>query len=277
MAKRDTVGQKATETPLELRLVPARFNLLFTDFNRLEQCPAAGAYSIEGLPREKPSYGMWWGIFAHRFLEYAALRGRDEALKYVSQKRLRGLYDMCAKVDVFALPEGRVELGYAYNPTERSAREVPKGRWDVDPETEWAGRLDLLAEREGCPDVIDWKTGDISESNPGTLPQLLGGALAARALWSDPWGLAPPGRERPRGYYVSLAQINSDGSIRWRSARLEEAELDDFDHRSRRVQLEVLNNRRRIEHEQPVAFEPGPACSSCELAPVCPAAPELPT
>lgn len=273
MEKNDIVGHTDTHDA-PLRVVPAEYALLFTDFARLEQCPAAGSLTLEGAPKEKPTFPMWRGIFVHRFLEYAALRGREEALAYVSKKKLRGLYAMCAAIDVYALPEGRVELGLAYDPSAGTVREVSKGRWHVE-ETEWAGRLDLLSEKEGCPHVVDYKTGDISHSNPGLSPQLLGGALGARALFVDPWGLSPPGAEKPRGVFVSLAQVARDGEVRWRTAFLGEEELDQFDQRTRHVQLEVLNNRRRIKNGDPVQFQAGPACPSCELFAVCPATAEL--
>lgn len=252
----------------EYVLERARGAVLWTGFERYEQCEAACALHLRG-PKEKPMYGMWWGIFVHRFLEYVQTKGRTEALKYVGQKRLKGLYDCCASIDVDALPEGQVELGHAFDPLTGEVQVV--GRNMRVPENFQHGILDLLAERDRCPWVVDYKTGDISKEDPGGHSQLLGNMLAVRANWSDPWNLSPAGTTRPEAYFVSLAQVMRDGSVRFKTAQLSDQHLDNFDQRARRIQLKVLHLRQKVDHGESVAFQPGEACGSCSIAPACPA------
>jgi hypothetical protein len=251
----------------EYRLVRAKGAVLWTGFERYEQCEAACAYHLKG-PEQK-MHAAWWGIFVHRFLEYVQTKGREAALKYVGEKRLKGLYDCCSKIDVNALPEGQVELGHAFDPLTGEVQVT--GRQMRVPEQFQHGILDLLALKDRCPWVVDYKTGDISGTNPGEVPQLLGNMLAVRANWSDPWNLSPAGATRPEAYYVSLAQVDRDGTVTFRTAQLSDQHLDNFHHRARRIQLKVLNLRRKVDHGESVAFQPGEACGSCSIAPACPA------
>lgn len=252
----------------EFELVRARGAVLWTGFERYEQCEAACAYHLKG-PKQPVSAGNWWGIFVHRFLQYAHDKGREAALKYVGQKRMKGLFDCCSKIDVSALPEGRAELGQAFDPVTGEHAEVMPGA--RVPENFQHGRLDVLSELEACPWVIDYKTGDIDDRHPAEDVQLLGNMLAVRAGWRDPWELAMRGGERPRGYFVSLAKVNRDGSVRFRTAKLSDTHLDNFHQRARRIQLKVLHLRQRVDDGESPAFQAGPACGSCALAIVCPA------
>lgn len=252
---------------LEFELVRAKSALFWTSFERYEQCEAACAYHLRG-PKQPMHGGAWWGIFVHRFLQYAQEKGREAALKYVGSKRTKGLFDCCRKIDVSALPEGRVELGQAFDPITEEYAEVSHGT--RVPENFQHGRLDVLSELERCPWVIDYKTGDIDDRHPAEDVQLLGNMLAVRAGWQDPWGLAMRG-ERPRGYFVSLAKVNRDGSVRFRTAELSDTHLDNFHQRARRIQLKVLHLRQRVDDGERIAFQAGPACGSCPIAVVCPA------
>lgn len=250
----------------EHELVRARGAVLWTAFERYEQCEAACAYAVRG-PKEKVPFGAWWGIFVHRFLEYVQTKGRRAALAYVGSKRLKGLFDTCQRIDVDALPEGRVELGHAWDPLSGEAVEV--GRNERVPEQYQHGILDCLSDQTDGPWVIDYKTGQ-GRGNPAEHPQLLGNMLAVRARYQDPWNLAPGGRERPRAYFTSLAYVARDGSVTFDTARLLDTHLDHFAERARRIQLKVLSCRQRVDHGQPVAFQAGPACGDCPIAVVCP-------
>jgi hypothetical protein len=254
--------------PDAYELTRATGALLWTAFDRYEQCDAACAYHLRG-PKQKVHFSAWWGIFVHRFLEYAQTKGREAALKYVGGKRLKGLFDCCSRIDVNALPEGQVELGRALDPITGEHAEVMQGA--KVPENFQHGRLDVLSELERCPHITDYKTGEIDHINPGESPQLLGAMLAVRASWQDPWELAMRGGERPRAYFVSLAKVNRDGSVRFRTAKLEDAHLDNFHQRARRIQLKVLHLRQRVDHGDRIEFQAGPACGSCPISVVCPA------
>jgi hypothetical protein len=247
-------------------LVRSRSPLLWTAFPRYEQCPAACAYSIRG-PKERVHFGAWWGIFVHRFLEYCQTRGRRAALAYVGGKKLKGLFQTCASIDVDALPEGQVELAQAFDPVTGHAEQVSR-RARLTESVQY-GIADLLADRGG-PWVVDYKTGEAPD-NPGEHPQLLGALIAARARWSDPWSLSPPGLERPRYYFSSFARVFASGEVQFKTAHLTDAHLDKFQQRARRVHLAVLNWRQRLDHGEPIPYQAGPACGSCPLSPVCPA------
>jgi hypothetical protein len=248
-------------------LVRSTSAVLWTGFERYEQCEAACAYHLKG-PKEKVPFHAWWGIFVHRFLEYCQTKGREAALKYVGGKRLKGLFETCSRIDVDALPEGRVELGHAFDPLTGEVHEVERAA-RVTEQFQY-GILDCLSELERCPHVIDYKTGEL-QGNPGESPQLLGNMLAVRANWSDPWNLSPRGTERPAGYFVSLARVQKDGTVTFRTAALTDTHLDNFALRARRVQLRVLDIRRRVDEGERVQFQAGPACATCSLEPACPA------
>lgn len=49
-------------------LIAKSFNICSSDLGRLAACPGAGCYVLP-KEREKPSFGQWYGIFVHRFLE----------------------------------------------------------------------------------------------------------------------------------------------------------------------------------------------------------------
>lgn len=215
---------------------------------------------------------MWRGIFVHRFLEYAVTRGRQAALEYIRSKNMRGLAPWCEKIDTDALPRGEMEVGFAYAALEGTSRRLKRSpRPDADPTAEQCTRVDHLAERDGMPWIIDYKSYDVSDLDPSTSDQLLGGALAVRGQWQDAWGISPNGQERPRGYFVSYVGLLGDGRAQWRTSQLSDAHLDRFAQRSRQVQLRVLDSRWRYDNGQQLTFQVGPCCDRCSVAPLCPA------
>lgn len=256
-----------------MRLGRGKRAVTFTDYQRLEQCDAARGLQLYGAPKEKPSFPQWRGIFIHRYLQYAVERGREAALVWARTKKLKGFVKLCEAIDVEALPEGRTEVAYAWCPESRSSREVHG--WDLDPGAEHYTRVDLLAEAYGCPHVVDYKSGSLKELDPVSSEQLLGGALAVRARWSDPWGLGSAGSVLPDRYFLSYVGVESDGSLRWRTACIQNAQLDQFEQRSRQIHLKVLDSRQRYDRHEPLQFRTGPACGRCELAPLCPAQAQL--
>ena len=248
------------------------FVLVATQLPRYEQCPATGVYRIGGV-KEKIGYGMWYGIFVHRFLEYALERGRDAALEYIRTKKMKKVREVCEAIDTDALPTGRAEVAMLFDPSRNKGREMYRGEsWElIDVESEQYVKSDLVsasgAPGRRAPLIGDYKCGPASlELHPAESTQLLAGAAAWRAMNRDGWGLNYSGR-----IDVALITVLGTGELVWRIVELDDRDLDAYTGRARRVHLRVLDDRTRADSGNPPDFVPGPMCDHCELQPVCPA------
>jgi hypothetical protein len=246
-------------------IVRKDFVISSSSLGRLEQCPAAGVF--RQTTKEKPSFPQWYGIFVGRFLQYAVERGREAALAYVYTKKMKGVHNVCERIDTDALPVGRCEVGLAHDVIRDRGRELLPGARsnDLDVYSEQYGRADLLGELEGGVSlIVDYKMGDISELNPAEFNQLLGLAAALRGA---------QGRS-PAGYALALAQIRSTGHVDWAVSRVDDAHLDRYAERARLVHLRVLEDREHADSGRSIDFVPGAECTWCELRPDCPAWPK---
>jgi hypothetical protein len=246
-----------------MKLARKDFPIGSAALQELEQCPATGVYVLDATEEErpKPHMGMWWGIFLHRFLEYAILHGREYALDYVRPKMAGRIYKTCSKIDVDALPKGDPEVPMAHNVIDGTGwRIVGKGaKWSksLDVKTTQYGKADLISERYGRPLVVDWKSGNYVSSLPSDSTQLLG--LAA----------AVSGETTAEAVDIALCGVMGDGSLRWRYQTLERSHLDSYAIRAKNVHLRVLEDRVRADQGIEPAFVKGPLCDWCDLKPVC--------
>lgn len=229
--------------------------------DELDACPGRGAYAYDG-PREPMHAGMWWGIFIHRFLEYAKTRGRAAALRYVAPKFRGRIWRTCACIDLSAIPDGETEASLAFDPFHGEARKLPGGPAGIRacvPELDQFGRADLLSSRRGLPHVIDYKSGEGPHGDPAACDQLLGLASSARVL-------AGTG-----GAYVSLVGVASSGSLHWRTALLARADLDSRAIRARIVHEKVAEARVLADMGIAPEFVRNEHCGWCDRRPACPA------
>lgn len=255
------------------RLERKDFVVSSTQLEKIEACPATGVYVARGIEK-KANFQQWYGIFVHRFLQYAITKGREEALAYVYTKKMKGVHSVCEKIDVDSLPMGQVEIEFAHNPIEGTSRRLPKnqGIRSADPDMEQYGRADLIEEPSPIPHVIDWKTGQLGDRHPARETQLLGLAASIRGQLSDPWGLTPPGLTRSEnGYKVSLVGIHATGDLEWATTTLDDVAIDAYEERARRVQLRVIQDRKDADTGRTPAFVKGAHCMYCDLKPICPA------
>lgn len=250
---------RAPSKPLEL--VRRDFVIGSAGIATYEQCPGLGVYALEGGDDEFKPW-LWWGIFLHRFLEYAKTRGRQAALDYVRPKLGGRLNRVCAAIDVEQIPDGATEVPLAHNPFDDSGRVLPKGRWGtagMDWRIEQYGRADVLAERRGLPMVIDYKSGKGPHGNPAESTQLLGLAAAARRV------------KGTDGAYVALVGVEGNGDLHWRIARLDRGDLDSFATRARLIHERIIDDRERADRGIEPDFVKSPLCEGCDARPVCPA------
>jgi hypothetical protein len=254
-------------------LIRKDFTLTSANLPRFEQCPATGVYRLGGA--EKPThYGMWWGIFVHRFLEYAVERGRDRALEYIRTKKMRKVVALCERIDVAALPPGRAEVPLLHSPLDDTGHEGTKGDYhrDNDPNRDHFGKADFLSTSGPRPLIVDYKTGDLGDDvQPAGNTQLLGLAAALRRCITDPWAVQPPGSMWRGEVDVALVQVRATGDLDWTIATLADPDLDAYATRARLLHLRVLDDRQRADRGIPPDHATGPNCTQCELNPACPA------
>jgi hypothetical protein len=254
-----------------VKLVRKNFALSSSDLDRLEQCPAAGAYRLQ--PKPELTFPQWYGIFVHRFLQYAVEQGRDYALAYIRSKRMKGVVSTCEKIDVDAIPAGAVEVGFSHDVLRNEAVVLPPNERteNLNPASEQYCRADLISEHQKLPLVVDYKCGSVDSRHPAREVQLLGIAAALRASWTDPWELSAV---RPSGYYVALVGVRSTGALDWSMVKVDDADINEHLARAKRVQLRVMDVRASATNDARDvidAFVKGPACELCELKPACPA------
>lgn len=225
------------------------------DIDRAELCPASRVYVGPKMP---PHPGMWYGIFLHRFLQYAKERGRDAALRYVRSKRNKGLVNVCEKINVDEIPDGMSEEGFTLNTSDRTADIAPHDSAIV--EEHIYARSDILFyddKRDGRPHVADFKSGDRSY-DPATSTQLLTLACAVSSACNS--DIVP----------VSVVNVLKTGELKWNTHEHKAKALDKHWTRMRRVHLEVLETRYELRDEglEP-AFVPGEHCKGCRAEVAC--------
>lgn len=236
----------------QVLLTPKDFVLAPYHMQVVEHCAAARVYRG---PKEKPSFGMWWGISIHLFLQYAQTRGRLAALAYIRRKFPRSL-KCCQKIDVDALPEGEIEAHILLNTGEKSVLEAESYR-DAEVEEHIYARADVWA-----PDdthVIDYKTGKY-QGEPLETHQML---VLGSALWLR-CGL-------PDSVRVSIANVQSTGEIVWITRELTAERAKEYLYRARHLHLLVLETRSEFVDEGiDPPFEPGEHCGQCHAKSSCP-------
>jgi hypothetical protein len=240
------------------KLLPRRHAVGSAEVPLLEACPAAGAVTAERPEKMEP--WLWWGIFIHRFLEYAQTRGRSAALSYIREKFPRGL-GACTRIDVDSIPRGLTEVALAHNVGGGLARRLHKDSPRADPAEETYGRADLIFFDEGMLHVADWKTGEAKGVTPAGNPQLMGLAAAARA---EACREGEPVR-------ASIVAVPSSGHLVWRTAEFPSDLLGHYVERQRRVLPVVHRQRRALELGERLDYRPGPHCEDCYTRPACPA------
>lgn len=222
-----------------------------------ELCPASAVYQ-RSVPEDFDSMPwIWWGIFVHRYLEMAKRQGRNAALAYIARKYKRAL-KCCMGVDVNAIPDGDVEVGYAHlSETDRVRRVTWPER--ANPLHEAYGKADLLP--KGEVHVVDYKTG--GKTYDPRVGQLLHLAVCRR---KELKAESEPAK-------VSIVGVRSDGALLWRTETVSADEMNRYDHRFRELHLRVLHDRRALaEAQQQPEFKPGEHCGRCHLNTECPKA-----
>lgn len=232
------------------------------DLDRLDQCPAAGVFSLPKGVKPPTNPGMWWGIYIHRFLEYSIERSPDFAMDYIKRKFKRATR-ACQKIDVEylrALPGVEAEIDWAHNVLEDTTRRLPPfpaTYKEFDRSRETFCKADLIF-WDDLPHVADFKCGN-HKISPLNHCQLEGMALAlARET----------GMDQVR---MSIIAVPSSGILTWRTVTLERNDLEAIADRERRVFLRVMDDRRRYANGEDPAFVTGSSCERCKLRPTCPA------
>jgi len=227
------------------------------DIDRNEACPAARVYVG---PRPKPHPSMWYGIFLHRFLEYALTRGRTEALAYVKSKRNKGVINVCSKIDTsliphHAIPEMKIMVDTQSRAAECSEREF------AEPGRNILGTADLVYRNEG--DAVEWNVDDYKSGNDhGVRPegntQLLTLAVGV-ALMQDV--------DQVNGAIIDVVKT---GELVWHRTTYTKKMLRKHYDRMRRVHLLTLETRDEL-HQEKVEPDviPGPHCRGCRASAVC--------
>lgn len=224
------------------------------DLSLAELCPASAV--VGPMVRETPHPGMWWGVFVHRFLEYAKSRGRAHAIAYIERKYPRALR-CCRGIDLAQIPDGEPEVAMAFDPA------VPSVRRYVYPDhalpTEVHGKADLLV--RDVVHVLDYKTGGRT-FDPRESTQIVGLAVSRRLEL-----------QQHDGAEVSVVGVCADGQLLWRTERLSRAELDDQQGRLARGHLAVLRSRQAYAEGEEPEYRAGPHCEAeyCSFRHECPA------
>ncbi len=235
-------------------LEPKDFVLAPYHMQVVEHCAASRVYRG---PKEKPNFGMWWGISIHLFLQYAQTRGRYAALAYIRKKFPRSL-KCCQGIDVDALPKGEVEEHILLNTGDRSVLEADSYR-DAEAEEHVYMRADLWAPEDAH--VIDYKSGEYKKDPLETDQMLTLGA----AMWLR--------CGKPDEVDVSIANVIKTGEIVWTTESLTAERAEEHLYRVRHLHLLVLETRsERVDEGIEPPFEPGEHCQRCHARQACPSA-----
>lgn len=223
------------------------------DLGRVEHCPASRVYVP--LVKERPSFGQFWGIFIHKFLEQAHNDGRDSALRYIKRKYNRALA-VCSRIDLAALPIGETEVAYIIDTTARTA-EVGDYQ-QADPCDNFYARADIVYEEDGFPWIADYKSGDAIGVEPTNWQMI----TLCTGLWLT--------LGRPDRIGSAIIPIPSTGQIVYRKHIFESHVLSDHLEHLRRTHYEVLETRAELREEGiDPAFVPGPWCEHCDIRAQC--------
>ena len=236
------------------------------DIDRVEVCPASGVF----VQREKkaPSFAQFYGIYMHRFVEYAHKRGRDYALNYIASasRTSRKCYAVCEALDLASIPTGRDELAWAYDTSSQECLYgEPEDPEDILPSTHIRGRADIVV-ASGAPntpyfkvlEVWDMKTGD-SRVDPRTSGQI---RTTVAAMWD---GIS--------SVVGGIADIMSDGRVVKRTHTFTPDEILAERHRLRRIHLSIIEARHEYRHEHITPmYQASVHCRWCNHKSVCDAA-----
>lgn len=225
------------------------------DIDRVLICPASRAYVGPKLPTHP---GMWWGIFVHRFLQYAKERGRAPALAYIRSKRKPPLTAMCERIDIDAIPDGIHEAGVVIDPAERTGEIAPYNTAEIAQHI--FARLDLLyydETRGDIPHVADFKSGERSY-DPATSTQLL----------TEACGIAYACNASEVA--VSVINVIKDGTLRWNTHLHKASAMGAHWDKMHYAHLSVMETRREIDEDGIAAeFVHGSHCSGCRAEVAC--------
>lgn len=237
------------------------FTVTSANMVTLEACPGAGVYVPTTRP--KAHFAMWYGIFVHRFLEKCVTHGHELALEYIRTKKMKKAVACCEAIDPEQLYYGEVEIGYGHDPLDDTARRIPYSLMDtIDVEREQFGKADVLVSdptmADGRPLIADYKCGEI-KTPPSESTQLLGLAASHRA------------EVKCTEIDVALVGVRSNGDLEWHTQTVDTIDLDDYVDRAKRLQLRVVDDRRRADEGIQPEFVRGDQCSRCNSKSVCPA------
>jgi hypothetical protein len=223
----------------------------------LEVCPAAGVYSCE---RPKPSFGQFYGIFVHRYLEYAKTRGVRAATDYIRRKAPRVLKTV-RRIDVSAIPDGEVEAALLIDAIEQTAQ---VGDYlDAEPDRHLYARADLIwRDNSGRWVVWDYKTGKGPAVETSEQVRTL-----ATGVWL---------REGRPGQPVdgAIVVVTPLGDLVERRMSFEPEALETHAKRIRLLVMRVAETRAEFRDGALPSFVPGPHCAGCDIFDHCPARPK---
>lgn len=244
----------------------ANYTLSPHTFEQAEACPRARVYRG---PKRETGHAQWHGIGLHLFLQYAAERGRDYAIGYVKRKFPR-MVPFLSEIDLSVLPQNaHAEPQFILDTQRRESVLVEKGeaRGLADPRTHLTVRGDLLAEKDGLPWVIDYKSGKGNATHPSTSIQSALEAASAYAL-----------DQKKQAVLASVFNIARKAAgeptmIEQRHHTFAPRELERVLDRARRVHLLVLETRAELRDEgiEPEPL-PGAWCRYCHASNACDAA-----
>lgn len=240
-----------------VELNPRRITFTSGGLDRFEACPAVGVFAG---PKRPANGAIWYGIFVHRFLEYATSKGADYAIKYITSKSGGGrsskaAFETCMKIDIGSIPMGEAEVALAQDLETDEVRRC-YGPHDRATPYEAYGKADLIFS-DTHVHVADYKTGWL-DGNPYESSQLLGLACSLR-------------RERKVDEVKgSLVGVAKDGALHWNTGIYTKEALDVFEARMKRVHLRIVSDRRAFEVEgEPPEFNPGAHCKWCSNEAFC--------
>lgn len=229
------------------------FTLSPNDIDRAEVCPYSRV--IVG-PKPKMHPGMWYGIFVHRFLEFALTKGHAQALAYVKSKRNKNVINVCSRIDINQIPgHAMPEMTLAID-TENRTAEVVNDWEDAHADRHVAGKLDLLY-KDDLWHVADYKTGESHGLVPENSTQLQTLALGVSLLQGE----AP--------IRASIIDVLSTGQLVWHTATFSRKRLQKIGDRIRHVHLEVLESRAEYADGLELEQVPGTHCQGCRAQSVC--------
>jgi hypothetical protein len=234
---------------------------------RAEAC-APSAVIPAPLSLEPESKPARIGHVIHAYLRDVNLHGRERALELAPEEH----WPMLESLEVERLPldpaKWAVEVAYAYNWRTGAARELWRGRDRPEggayptTEDEISGTADVEGEGEDCVHVADYKSGRADLGEAADSPQLLGYAVAARAV-----------RGKRRAVVEFLRIRPGDGAVLPPlRAELSRMELDAAVARIREIMLRVKAFEAMRPADIPLdAYATGPHCKWCPANGVCPA------